>query len=266
MPTDLYTRMIIEIDGEPVRAHRMVRPDGSVWVAPIGSTLGDPTVWREYDVDKREFVKRPEPDPMLPLDDPASTTGLPVVGNIAGVPIVVDPNLDVAGGWETSDGPVLPYPDARAGATSGWSGSDTSRERAETADADGTTTERQQAILRYLQMMGTRGATWLEVAEHFDWHHGQASGALSNLHKVGLIARLRGGRRGGCAVYVLPEHVAGRDVVEQGRNAPPSITLERLAEVLQAHTPEPMHPMPVCSCDWTGNDYAAHLMAVATDA
>jgi hypothetical protein len=104
--------------------------------------------------------------------------------------------------WEY---PLLPY----AG-TSGWSGSDTSRERAEREDGDGTTSERQRAVMGLLHELGPWGATWKDVAHRFDWHHGQASGALSVLHKAGRIARLAEERRARCAVYVMPYYVGDR--------------------------------------------------------
>jgi hypothetical protein len=107
--------------------------------------------------------------------------------------------------------PSLPY-----GNTSGWSGSETSMERAMDADADGTTSERQAVVLRHLGFCGPTGATWKELAEGTGWHHGQASGALSVLHKEGRIARLTE-RRSRCQVYVLPSYVNDRDTAPHGR-------------------------------------------------
>jgi hypothetical protein len=101
--------------------------------------------------------------------------------------------------------PFLPY-----GGTSGWSGSEASEDRAERDDADGTTSERQRAVLLLLARAGAPGLTWFELAEIRGWHHGQASGALSVLHKVGRISRLAE-RRGDSHVYVLPNYVLGRD-------------------------------------------------------
>jgi hypothetical protein len=113
-----------------------------------------------------------------------------------------------------TDLPVLPY----AG-TSGHSGSDTSRERAEREDADGTTEGRQRSVLSVLSAAEADGATWHDIAVIRNWHHGQASGALSVLHKEGLVARLKQ-RRGKSAVYVLPEYVNGRETAAQGRRDP----------------------------------------------
>jgi hypothetical protein len=107
--------------------------------------------------------------------------------------------------------PALPY----AG-TSGWSGSDTSRERAERSDSDGTTAGVQGAVLSILARQGTRGATWHEIADELGVHHGTASGALSVLHKVGSVSRLRL-RRSRSAIYVLPEFVMGRATAERKR-------------------------------------------------
>ena len=61
--------------------------------------------------------------------------------------------------------------------------------------------------------------TWREVADTTEWHHGQASGALSVLHKEGRLARLRN-RRDKCAVYVLPEFVHGRETARHGSQRP----------------------------------------------
>lgn len=108
--------------------------------------------------------------------------------------------------------PILPY----AG-TSGWSGSETSRQRALTQDRDGTTGKRQRETLRLLQQYGGAGLTWQQLSEMTGWHHGTASGALSVLHKAGKIARLKNVRRNRCAVYVALEALDGRE------NAQPKI-------------------------------------------
>lgn len=96
-----------------------------------------------------------------------------------------------------------------------------------------STTTRQQAVLSLLagewveSDTGDRtsrgdtreGLTWRELAEAMGWHHGQASGALSGLHRQGLVARLGSGyKRSHCSAYVLPEYVNGRDTVPYGRH------------------------------------------------
>lgn len=48
------------------------------------------------------------------------------------------------------------------------------------------------------------------------WHHGTASGVLSNLHAGGRIHRLSV-QRDGRKVYVLPEFVGGRRTENYGR-------------------------------------------------
>lgn len=105
--------------------------------------------------------------------------------------------------------PLLPY----AG-TSGWSGSDSSRERAKTQDADGTTGLRQSQTLFYVRNQTERGLTWKELSEITNWHHGSSSGALSVLHKAGILVRLTQ-RRNRCAIYVTPEYVNGREIAER---------------------------------------------------
>lgn len=119
--------------------------------------------------------------------------------------------------------PVLPY-----GGTSGWSGSDTSKDRATRADANGITSTGQRQTLLLLRQAGTRGMTWNELADALDWHHGTASGALSVLHKAGIIARLHD-KRNRCAIYVTPEHIDGRDT----RAHRPNVSARLLAQILE---------------------------------
>lgn len=107
--------------------------------------------------------------------------------------------------------PATPY----AG-TSGWSGSDTSKARAVDADQSGITASRQRQTLTYLEQRGAMGATWRELADATDWHHGTASGVLSVLHKTGAITRLAMSRDR-CKVYVLPAYVHGRRTEGHGR-------------------------------------------------
>jgi hypothetical protein len=100
--------------------------------------------------------------------------------------------------------PELPY----AG-TSGFSGTDTSRDRAITEDSNGTTGRRQKETLQFLAMRANYGATWKELAEQLSLHHGSASGVLSVLHLAGRVERLHLSRNR-CKIYVLPEFVSGR--------------------------------------------------------
>lgn len=109
-------------------------------------------------------------------------------------------------------------------ATSGWSGSDTSRERAEVADATGVTHERDDKTLAALAHAEAYGLTWFELSDSQGLHHGEASGVLSRLHQHGRAARLKGVRRGRggkgkqSEVYVLPEFVHDRPVAEYRPN------------------------------------------------
>jgi len=129
-----------------------------------------------------------------------------------------DPNL--------FDLPMLPY----AG-TSGFAGSTSSEERARRDDANGTTTRRQRQVLDHLARQGVYGATWKDIASWFDWHHGQASGALSVLHKTDVIARLAE-RRDRCAIYVLPRFVDGREIDTYKRNTTRTKARADLVEIL----------------------------------
>lgn len=99
----------------------------------------------------------------------------------------------------------LPY----AG-TSGWSGSETSRQRAEDQDKSGVTGERQRVVLRHIERAGERGLTVQQLRRFTGWHHGSVSSALTNLHKAGAIQRLSE-VRDRCKVYVAPEYVRGRE-------------------------------------------------------
>lgn len=115
--------------------------------------------------------------------------------------------------WTQAPLPALPY----AG-TSGWSGTQTSFQRAVAQDNEGTTTERQGAALAALEWAGADGLTWRELAARLYLHHGSASGVLSVLHKEGMVARLTETRQR-CKVYVLPKHVRGRETEGHGRKA-----------------------------------------------
>lgn len=128
--------------------------------------------------------------------------------------------------------PVTPY----AG-TSGWSGSSASEERAVTRDAAGLTSKTQKAVLAYVATSLRTGATIADVRKAFpEDHHGTLSGAMSNLQACGLLARLTE-RRDKCQVYVLPEHVAGREIAPQGRRRPkPSLTEDEHTSMVRLET------------------------------
>jgi len=128
--------------------------------------------------------------------------------------------------------PDLPEPDPTKsyGDTSGWSGSDTSRERAEKADKSGKTHERDDKTIAALGSVGRDGMTWVELAADQDLHHGEASAVLSRLHKDGRMARLME-RRTACRVYVLPEYVDGRPTDKYRPNVSRRKVADLLAEI-----------------------------------
>lgn len=117
----------------------------------------------------------------------------------------------VRGGIKYPNGPVpkpgmVPY-----GTTgSGHAGNDTSRERQETEDALGTTAWRQAQALQMITEAKSAGVTVMEYEAEFGLHHGQASSALSHLHRAGHVARLKM-RRSKQEIYVLPGFINGRD-------------------------------------------------------
>lgn len=120
--------------------------------------------------------------------------------------------------------PELPY----AG-TSGWSGSETSHDRAITHDDDGTTAAAQREALFYARMAGPRGVTVAELRREMGEHHGKVSGALSVLHMTGHLCRLYD-RRDRCAIYVTPDNVEGRDTAPHGRKDPVKTALREWLE------------------------------------
>lgn len=106
--------------------------------------------------------------------------------------------------------PSLPY----AG-TEGHSGTDTSRERAESEALNGVASARQRFVLILAERAKEKGITVAEIRDS-RLHHGRISGTLSVLHKAGRLSRLRLTREK-CKVYVLPEYVEDRQTEEFGR-------------------------------------------------
>jgi len=90
----------------------------------------------------------------------------------------------------------LPY-----NGTAGWSGTDTSEQRALDNIQSGRELNNQQKALHLLKHMGKLGLTWKELAQETGWHHGTASGVLSVLHQSGAIVRLYSARNR-CKIYV----------------------------------------------------------------
>ncbi len=108
------------------------------------------------------------------------------------------------GPTEIERNPVKPYAGEH-----GSSGTATSRARAES----GTLGRSQARIVHALALVGRHGATVAELRSAQtlnDMHHGTISGALSELHKAGVIFRLTEVRKR-CRVYVTAGHVEGRE-------------------------------------------------------
>jgi hypothetical protein len=112
----------------------------------------------------------------------------------------------------------LPYSERDGTTTAGWSGSETSHERAVEERDSGRLTRRLTAVLEMARMSGVRGVTVKEVREEKNLHHGKASAVLSVLHQRGELVRLQE-RRDRCQVYVLPRYRLDRDESEHRRNA-----------------------------------------------
>jgi hypothetical protein len=138
----------------------------------------------------------------------------------------------------------LPYNYRDEGPSSGWSGSDTSKDRAQREDEDGTTTYRQGEVIRLLGTRRSLGLTWKELSDQMDWHHGQSSGVLSVLHKDGRIARLSE-TRNRCKIYVLHEFVNDRSAESPGVRR--SISAKKISDL----------PVHECTCGDEKRDMVA---------
>jgi ribosomal protein S25 len=100
---------------------------------------------------------------------------------------------------------MIPY-----GSTgSGHAGNDTSKERQVREDAAGLTVQRQQAALDAVTESGAKGITSGELENLLGIGHGQASSALSHLHRAGRVKRIKE-RRMKQELYVLQGYVYGR--------------------------------------------------------
>ena len=74
-----------------------------------------------------------------------------------------------------------------------------SQQRAKREASNGAVTERARLILRLLEAK-PEGMTWKELGSVLNLHHGQVSGALSNLHKTGHVFMLQA-QRNKCHPY-----------------------------------------------------------------
>jgi len=89
--------------------------------------------------------------------------------------------------------------------TAGWSGTDTSQDRALYNLRTGRELNNQQKALALLKDARLNGLTWKELSERTGMHHGTASGVLSVLHKSGAILRTTKARNG-CKIYCSIEY------------------------------------------------------------
>lgn len=61
--------------------------------------------------------------------------------------------------------------------------------------------ERQRTVLQALMYEGKNGATYKQLGKNLELHHGQISGLLSDLHKLGLVFIVRK-KKDNCYLYV----------------------------------------------------------------
>lgn len=106
--------------------------------------------------------------------------------------------------------PITPY----AG-TGGWSGSETSRDRAIREANSGELSKRQHDALTVLANFPD-GLVWSDLAGILNLHHGQISSVLSNLHHAGVIFQTLTPRNR-CLPYV---HGKFRDRHDDRRDEP----------------------------------------------
>lgn len=76
------------------------------------------------------------------------------------------------------------------GDTAGFVNVDTSRDRAISEAEWGVASARAKVIMHVLSQTPD-GMTWKELSNRLNMHHGQVSGALSNLHKLGHVFMLK---------------------------------------------------------------------------
>ena len=125
----------------------------------------------------------------------------------------------------------LPY----AG-TSGWRGSDASRDRAYREDKDGTTHKRQYETLAILASLGEYGTTFTELSRSVGWSTHKTAAVLSVLHKAERLARLKE-RRNRSSIYVDLRYVNGRESVPHGGKKKYEELLKVVNLVIKIHKP-----------------------------
>ncbi|MGO2600830.1 MAG: hypothetical protein ACTH7X_08585 [Brevibacterium aurantiacum] len=100
-------------------------------------------------------------------------------------------------------------------------GTEPSHDAAVEHELSGIKSKKQRFFLILLGQAGEKGATVGELreAKGSRYHHGSTSGLLSTLHSRDLVVALQE-RRDGQTVYVLPEHLNGREARPYGRRDP----------------------------------------------
>lgn len=67
-------------------------------------------------------------------------------------------------------------------------------------------TPRLEVVAGVIGANKAKGMTWKELSAATGLHHGQASGALSNLHRMGVLFVRKGWQREKCQVYIHHDH------------------------------------------------------------
>ena len=98
----------------------------------------------------------------------------------------------------------MPHMIAYGNQGSGDAGNESSRARRLIADKTGLTGKRQKVIYQLVTLAGSDGMTVGEVENHTRLGHGQASSALTHLHRAGHIQRITE-QRMKQEIYVHPD-------------------------------------------------------------
>jgi len=89
-------------------------------------------------------------------------------------------------------------------------GVEQSRQSVDGQAKEGILERRQRGILQFLADAGPMGMTALEIEKATGEGHGKVSGALSAMHREGMVVALKLDRRNGYGVYVLERNVQNR--------------------------------------------------------
>jgi hypothetical protein len=134
--------------------------------------------------------------------------------------------------FSVGDDDALPY----AG-TAGAVNQPASTQRAHDEARSGAAKARASKVLDLLNR-NADGLTYQEVGEHLALHHGQSSGALSTLHKAGLVF-MTFERRNRCQVYVharFRDRYAAQERIDEPAQTKAGKRKEQFEQLLQAVT------------------------------